>query len=241
MDFAKAGLEMPKSMEGRRKIRTPINNCMFYDCLHTFSGARFGRPKRRQLERCDAFDFLTRKSALGDLYSFFSILFHTPQNLREDGKSGSKSLLSTCLAKISEIAVLEDNSSITNDSERKTYSISPVYKELEDFFSSGSSTSGWRPLKEVLRKHAMHIFADRLGTKNLLRIFLLMFSIIRDTAGEGKILFHDPIGYEPSPGKTLDHEDKCFHRWRTIEDFAQLMGQYGFAYQRTAELLDQDR
>lgn len=127
---------------------------------------------------------------------------------------------------------------------------SAIYSELEDFASCGPPGSGWRPLGEVTRYHVIHLLSEAIkeriiGMSNAIR---LMYLCLHENAEDeaqillDSILDHvntEPNSYQWCHGDPPLKIDFCI--LDILEDFTILTGRYGHAYQKMAQLLEENR
>ncbi len=254
MNFSKPDFEMPlsfcisqrvklgqkdPSIAGGESLKLPQKRRPDYRRLHTFS--KYGingagaRPKSKK-----ALQRLEPEPAFVNLLNCISPLLEKNASKTEVCRVGAQSLFSLCLRKVAEDTAAEEHELEVYDSKSKTYSISHVYKDLEEHFSSGSSCFGWPPLREIVRYHAMHILSHRANKYTRYTKNLYDFLIDEHADNEAKSFFDYRLNDAEDP-LALESAFRNSFRWHIFEDFTMLTRQYGYAYQKIAQLLEEYR
>ena len=192
---------------------------------------------------------MERQKLLQRIFSDLSAVFQKCPTNAKNRKVGSRSLFSTCLAKVPEYITEEQRRSRAYGPENKAENISDVYSQLEDFFSSGPPGSGWEPLREVVRYHVVHVLsgAGVIGLYNANP--LLDFCIHQDAEDEAQIIHDSLVSYvNASTVDVLSNQGdgpksfkNYFSHLRVLENLAMQTAQHGYDYQRMAQLLEEDR
>ena len=157
---------------------------------------------------------------------------------------GAQSLFSTCLATVpgfiteeKEVFSAESNESLPSD----------IYRELEDFGTSGQPGSGWRHLGEICRHHTIFLLSDAIkeGVIGLIGARELIDLCIRENATEEAQRLLDGVlsHVNAQVNTTRNHgiPGSCPLFLNILEDFVERTGRCTYAYQQFAQLLEEQR
>ena len=217
--------------------------------MNTFSRCRRVPRYRTQPLEIAAGKSVEHQRLLQQLSSDLSPILPTPLSNAKDEKVGSRSLFSTCLAKVPEYIVEEQHQSEVHGHQIKVDSTLDIYSQLEHCFSSGPPGSGWEPLKEVIGYHIVQILSGSgvIGQSNADR--LLDFCLHQDAKDELEVTCNSMVG-----GVNTRAANPRFHQgdvlrcnknspsyMRVLEHLAMQTGHYVCDYQRMAQLLEDNR
>ncbi|KAF2486566.1 hypothetical protein BDY17DRAFT_321346 [Neohortaea acidophila] len=99
--------------------------------------------------------------ALRALFDAFDALLFTTQGPAPEPRTGTRSLLHTCLSKVPALIAQEQALHPSQDEEIRTNVTSEIYDYLGDFGSGANA--GWSGLRHVVRAHAIHLIAGSIG------------------------------------------------------------------------------
>ena len=176
-------------------------------------------------------------------------VFQKPPLYAKYRKIGSRSLFSTCLVRVAECIIEEQQRSKGPGCENKGDDISDLYSHLEDFFSAGPPGSGWRPLREVVRPQVIQLLSDAgvIGLQNA--DSLLDLCTLQDAEGEAQIIHDSVVNFVDdqavsvlsSQGDGSKPSKNYFSPSRLLEHPAVQPGQPRYDYRRMAQFLEDNR
>ena len=179
---------------------------------------------------------------INGLYNALDTLLKATEKSRVSTEQGPRSLFSTCLRKVPDYIAEEYRRSTAEDPESDVDVASMVYGDLEALGTS--PTTGWKPLREVVRAHGVSILGDAfkegLLSASLAR-GLITICLHYHAYNEAQHLVECIISFMKPLRKSQSIPDRLFKRecseeLSTLKYFVTSSGRFHVLYQQLAAI-----